>query len=121
MSASVFVNRILNMKKIKYIGLDMDHTLVRYKIENFEALVYKLVTQDLIKYKNYPESISDLKFKLKDAIRGLVVDSKNGNILKLSRYGAIRQSSHGTKQITYTEQKQFYRPHTSAHHLLKSA
>ena len=109
MSQSVFVNRVLNMKKIKYIGLDMDHTLIRYKTKNFEALVYKLVIEGLIKNKHYPEAIKKFKFNFSDAIRGLVVDSKNGNILKLSRYAAIRQSSHGTKKINFTEQNQFYR------------
>jgi HAD superfamily 5'-nucleotidase-like hydrolase len=97
------------MKKIKFIGLDMDHTLIRYKTENFEKLVYKFVVEHLIKTKNYPEVIRKFKFNFQDAIRGLVVDSKNGNILKLSRYGAIRQSYHGTKLISYAEQKQFYR------------
>ncbi len=109
MSHSIFVNRVLNMKKIKYIGLDMDHTLIRYKTQNFEALVYKLVIEGLIKNKNYPSAIKDFKFHFQDAIRGLVVDSKNGNILKLSRYAAIRQSSHGTKSIGFDEQNQFYR------------
>ncbi len=109
MSHNVFVNRILNMKKIKYIGLDMDHTLIRYKTEHFETLVYQLIVERLISSKNYPVAIKKLTFNFKDAIRGLVVDSKNGNILKLSRYGAIRQSYHGTKLIDFTEQKQFYR------------
>lgn len=109
MSHNVFVNRILNMKKIKYIGLDMDHTLIRYRTERFEALVFKLVVERLITSKQYPEIIKQLKFNFKDAIRGLVVDSKNGNILKLSRYGAIRQSYHGTKLIDFAKQKQFYR------------
>ncbi|KTD23221.1 HAD-IG family 5'-nucleotidase [Legionella londiniensis] len=109
MKQKVFVNRILNMKKIKYIGLDMDHTLIRYRTENFETLVYKLVIENLIKHKNYPESIKQFKFNFQDAIRGLVIDSKNGNILKLSRYAAIRQSYHGTKSIDFSEQKQFYR------------
>ena len=109
MSQTVFVNRILNMKKIKYIGLDMDHTLIRYQTEHFEALVYKLAVEQLIAAKQYPNRIKQLKFHFKDAIRGLVVDSKNGNILKLSRYGAIRQSYHGTKLIDFTEQKHFYR------------
>ncbi|WP_133130992.1 HAD-IG family 5'-nucleotidase [Legionella yabuuchiae] len=109
MRQNVFVNRILNMKKIKYIGLDMDHTLIRYKTENFERLVYKLVIEHLIQEKNYPEAIKAFKFKFEDAIRGLVVDSKNGNILKLSRYAAIRQSFHGTKPIKFTDQKEFYR------------
>jgi HAD superfamily 5'-nucleotidase-like hydrolase len=109
MQQNVFVNRILNMKKIKYIGLDMDHTLIRYKTINFESLVYDLVIDDLIKHKHYPAAIKDFVFKFQDAIRGLVVDSKNGNILKLSRYAAIRQSFHGTKMIGYAEQKHFYR------------
>ena len=109
MSQTVFVNRILNMKKIRYIGLDMDHTLIRYKTENFESLVYKLVVDELVANKKYPEAIKEFKFNFQDAIRGLVVDSKNGNILKLSRYAAIRQSSHGTKKIDFAEQNQFYR------------
>lgn len=109
MSRTVFVNRILNMKKIKYIGLDMDHTLIRYKTNHFEALVYRLVVENLIQQKNYPASIRKLKFHFHDAIRGLVVDSKHGNILKLSRYGAIRQSRHGTKPISFSEQNQRYR------------
>ena len=109
MSQKVFVNRILNMKKIKYIGLDMDHTLIRYKTKNFEALVYQLVIDDLITNKHYPEAIKNFQFNFSDAIRGLVVDSKNGNILKLSRYAAIRESAHGTQKINYTRQKQFYR------------
>ena len=109
MNQTVFVNRILNMKKIKYIGLDMDHTLIRYKTQNFEALVYQLVVDELINNKNYPAAIRHFKFYFQDAIRGLVVDSKNGNILKLSRYAAIRLSSHVTKKISYAEQKKFYR------------
>jgi HAD superfamily 5'-nucleotidase-like hydrolase len=97
------------MKQIKYIGLDMDHTLIRYKTKHFEALVYQLVVNELINNQHYPEAIKQFTFNFDDAIRGLVVDSKNGNILKLSRYGAIRQSYHGTKKINYPDQKQFYR------------
>lgn len=109
MSQIVFVNRILNMKKIKYIGLDMDHTLIRYKTKNFETLVYELIVEELINNKHYPDDIRKFKFNFDDAIRGLVIDSKNGNILKLSRYGAIRNSYHGTKKIGFAEQKKIYR------------
>ena len=105
----VFVNRILNMRKIKLIGVDMDHTLIRYNSEEFEALVYQLITDKLVLLKNYPEQIRSFKFNYHDAIRGLVIDTKNGNILKLSRYGAIRQSYHGTKSISFTDQQAIYR------------
>lgn len=105
----VFVNRILNMRKIKLIGLDMDHTLIRYHSEQFEALVYQLITDLLVRVKNYPEHIKSFKFNYHDAIRGLVIDTKNGNILKLSRYGAIRQSYHGTQSISFSDQQKIYR------------
>lgn len=109
MLENVFVNRILNMKKVRYIGLDMDHTLVRYHTKAFESEVYKLATERLVEQKQYPEQVKRLQFNFNDAIRGLVIDSKHGNILKLSRFNAIRQSKHGTSVIKYSEQKQLYR------------
>lgn len=109
MGQKVFVNRILNLKKIKYIGLDMDHTLIRYHTDNFEALVFKLVTETLIEHKHYPEKIRHFNFNMLDAIRGLVVDSENGNILKLNRYGTIKKSYHGTRAIGFNEQQAFYK------------
>lgn len=105
----VFVNRILNMRKIKLIGVDMDHTLIRYHSERFEALVYQLVKSKLVEDKHYPQQIKEFSFNYHEAIRGLVIDTKNGNILKLSRYGAIRQSYHGTQSISFSDQQEIYR------------
>lgn len=109
MKEKIFVNRTLNLKKIKYLGFDMDHTLVRYNSEKFETLVYKFVIEFLITQKHYPNEIRQLKFNFLNAIRGSVVDSENGNILKLSRYGSIRQSYHGIWPITFVDQNQIYK------------
>lgn len=109
MKQTVFVNRILNMKQIKYIGLDMDHTLIRYQTRNFEATVYALVVERLISDKHYPTAIQSFQFDFDQTIRGLVVDSQHGNILKLSRFAAIRQSHHGTKPIDFADQQRIYR------------
>jgi HAD superfamily 5'-nucleotidase-like hydrolase len=108
MNQKVFVNRILNLKKIKYIGLDMDHTLIRYNIKNFETLVYNMVVEKLIQDKKYPVELRAFQFNFSDAIRGLIIDSKNGNILKLSRYAGIRKSYHGTKEISFATQNEIY-------------
>ena len=62
MKSNVYVNRILNMKKIKFIGLDMDHTLIRYNATNFESLVFKLVVEQLLVKKQYPVLIKSLKY-----------------------------------------------------------
>lgn len=107
--ANVFCNRTLNMKRINYIGLDMDHTLVRYKSHNFEGLAHHVMREKLVANKNYPKSILKLKFDFNSAIRGLVIDKAKGNLLKLSRHTAIRQSYHGLQPIAYNQQNKIYK------------
>jgi len=107
--SDVFVNRTLNLKKIQYIGFDMDHTLIRYNSRNFESLVHRLVLAKLVKERHYPEGILSLKFTFDRVIRGLIIDRKNGNLLKLNRYSGIRLSYHGTHKIDFATQKKFYK------------
>jgi HAD superfamily 5'-nucleotidase-like hydrolase len=109
MHNGVFCNRTLNMKRINHIGLDMDHTLVRYKSANFEGLAHLIMRQKLVDNKNYPKSILNLKFDYHRAIRGLIIDKAKGNILKLSRHTAIRTSYHGQSPIDFNQQNRIYK------------
>ncbi|HRO68440.1 MAG TPA: HAD-IG family 5'-nucleotidase, partial [Pseudobdellovibrionaceae bacterium] len=108
MPAKVYVNRTLNMKKIRYIGLDMDHTLIRYKSLNFERLSHTKVIEKLLK-RGYPDVIKSLQFDDNLAIRGLVIDRDKGNLLKLNRYTAIRASFHGLKPLDFKMHQKIYR------------
>lgn len=105
----VYVNRTLNLKKITHIGFDMDHTLIRYKSENFEELSHRTIVKKLIQNKNYPKTLQDLKFDFTLAVRGLVIDRFKGNLLKLNRYGAIRAAFHGLKPLDFKTQRQLYK------------
>jgi HAD superfamily 5'-nucleotidase-like hydrolase len=107
--SKVFVNRTLNLKKIKYIGLDMDHTLIRYNTENFERLSHTKIVEKLVTRKHYPEAVRKLQFDFNFALRGLVVDRKKGNLLKLNRYTAIRNSFHGLKPLDYKAHQKVYK------------
>jgi HAD superfamily 5'-nucleotidase-like hydrolase len=107
--AGIYINRTINFKKIKYFGFDMDHTLIRYKIENFERLAHHIVLQKMVNLKGYPNEILTIPFEYDRVIRGLVVDKKRGNLLKLNIHGYIRASYHGTKLIDYKEQKAMYK------------
>lgn len=109
MSKKVFVNRTLNLKRIRFIGFDMDHTLVRYNSNNFEAVAHQIMLEKLVSEKNYPKSILKLKFDFDRAIRGLVIDKVRGNVIKLSRHAAIRVSYHGLKPLDYATQKKLYK------------
>jgi HAD superfamily 5'-nucleotidase-like hydrolase len=105
----VFVNRTLNLKRIKYIGLDMDHTLIRYNTENFERLSHGNIMEKLVVGKGYPEQIKKLQFDFNFALRGLVVDRQKGNLLKLNRYTAIRNSFHGLKPLDFKIHQKMYK------------
>jgi HAD superfamily 5'-nucleotidase-like hydrolase len=109
LSQKVFTNRTLNMRKIKFIGLDMDHTLVRYNSRNFEALAHQTMLVKLVEQRHYPDAILKLPFNWDLAVRGLIIDRKKGNLLKVSRHGAIRASFHGTKQIDFPAQQKLYK------------
>ncbi len=109
MNSNVYVNRTLNLKKIKYLGLDMDHTLVRYNSENFEKLSHSIIKEKLIKNRAYPETLRKLQFDYNFAIRGLVIDRQKGNLLKLNRYTAIRNSYHGLKPIDFKNHQKIYK------------
>ncbi len=104
----VYVNRTLNLKKIKYLGLDMDHTLIRYHSENFEKLSHRRMIDKLVS-RGYPDALKKLPFDFHLAIRGLVIDRKKGNLLKLNRYTAIRASYHGLKQLDFKTHQKLYR------------
>lgn len=103
----VYVNRTLNLRKIQYLGFDMDHTLVRYHSREFEHTTHDLVLQKMVS-SGYPESIQKLPFDYDLAIRGLVIDKQKGNLLKVSRHGAIRAAYHGTQPMDFSDQKKHY-------------
>ena len=104
----IYVNRTLNLKKIKAIGLDMDYTLVRYHTEAFEKQTYQMARECLITLKNYPKEILSIDFNFKRAIRGLVIDEKRGNLIKISLHGRIKKAAHGTCLLDIETQKKIY-------------
>jgi len=107
----VFVNRILNMNHIKLIGFDMDYTLATYNVPVFEAKAYTIVLDKLIREHGYPEEIGKLEFNPDFIIRGLVIDTELGNILKVNKYGYVKKTCHGTKFLSIEDQKKIYRTH----------
>ena len=104
----IYVNRELNLKKIKAIGLDMDYTLVRYYTEAFERQTYQMAREGLVSRKGYPREILVMGFDFQRAIRGLVIDEKRGNLLKISLYGRIKRACHGTRPMQFEELQDIY-------------
>lgn len=104
----IFINRTLNLKKIKAIGFDMDYTIVRYNSEAFEEYTHQEALKKLVHDKNYPEQIKKLKFEFQRVIQGLVIDRSRGNLLKVSRFGKVKSSYHGLTPLDFKEQQRLY-------------
>lgn len=105
---TIFINRTLNLKRIKAIGFDMDYTLVRYNTEEFEKHAYLSTLEKLLEIKHYPEQLRELKFDYNLVIQGLVIDRMRGNTLKLSRFGKVKQAYHGLERMEFSKQQEVY-------------
>jgi HAD superfamily 5'-nucleotidase-like hydrolase len=101
----LFSNRTLNLRSIKAIGYDMDYTLIHYRIDAWERRAYEYLR---VRLKNLHWPVEDLQFDPDLVIRGLIVDTKLGNLLKVNRFGYVKAASHGTTPLTFEEQRKVY-------------
>ncbi len=104
----VFTNRNLRMGSIEAIGFDMDHTLAVYNTDNFNYLSFVMAIEALIRDKGYPEEIRTMAWEPEAAIRGLVVDKKLGNLLKIDAYNHVTRARHGRRFLDREERRRRY-------------
>jgi len=103
----IFVNRNLRLDSITHVGFDMDYTLAVYRKERIERLAFQETIKKLVEMK-YPEEILSLKFDPHVMIRGLVIDKKLGNILKMDRFGYVGRAYHGMRPMSDSERVEAY-------------
>jgi len=95
------------MSTIEAIGFDMDHTLALYQDEEFENLCFDMAV-DLLVERGYPEDIRSVQYDRDTVVRGLVVDKRLGNILKLDAYGYVARVRHGGHLLDRDERRDAY-------------
>ena len=104
-SRGVFCNRTLNMRRIKAIGYDMDYTLIHYRMRVWEERAYAYLRERLVA-EGYP--VADLAFDHELVIRGLIIDTLYGNVVKADRFGYVKRAFHGTKPLSFDAQREAY-------------
>lgn len=108
-ATKVFCNRSLNMKRIDAIGFDMDYTLAMYKPETFEMMSYNETVKKLVAEYGYPRALMEkFEFDPNYMVRGLVVDKKRGNILKMDRHNYVKVAYHGFTALDTEERLATY-------------
>lgn len=101
----IFCNRTLNLRSIRAIGYDMDYTLVHYEVERWEERAYQHIKRKLLD-NDWP--LENLTFDPQLVMRGLIIDAELGNIVKANRFGYVKQALHGTKPLSFEEQRKVY-------------
>jgi len=104
----VFVNRNLRLAKIEAIGFDMDYTLVHYKQEPLEKLTMKMALKTMVQRHGYHECIAGIDYDARFAMRGLAVDTANGNVLKMDKFRYVSLAYHGLTPLSAEQRHALY-------------
>ena len=102
---NIFCNRTLNLRSISAIGYDMDYTLIHYDVRAWEERAYETTRQKLLA-RGWP--VGHLSFDPDIVMRGLIIDTELGNIVKANRFGYIKRATHGTQRMSFDAQRGAY-------------
>ncbi len=105
----IFVNRNLHLSRVELIGFDMDYTLAIYHLRRLEELSYQMTIERLVTARGYPEQVRKIPYDHAFVMRGLFVDKKNGNLLKIDRFGHVGRAFHGRSALSEDTLKKLYR------------
>ncbi|KAI3969860.1 hypothetical protein MKX01_038328 [Papaver californicum] len=96
------------MKNIVAVGFDMDYTLAQYIPQTFESLAYDGTVSKLVYDLGYPTKLLEWSFDWEYMIRGLVLNKKRGNILKMDRHKYVKVAYHGSREMSKEEKMSTY-------------
>jgi HAD superfamily 5'-nucleotidase-like hydrolase len=96
----VYCNRDLDLQEIEAIGFDMDYTLARYNQRAMDALSIEKALERLVSERGYPDEIMEISPRPDFAMRGLVLDTTRGHVLKVDRHRHAGKVYHGFEDIT---------------------
>lgn len=106
--SDVFCNREMRMGALSAIGFDMDHTLVQYEQPAFDKLAFDGAKHKLHYSLGYPKEVLNFEYDHTEWIRGLIIDKKKGNFLKIDRHKYVRIAYHGFNPISSETRKIIY-------------
>lgn len=95
----VFVNRSINLADISWIGFDLDDTLAVYRHERLDTLIVDALI-DRMRQQGFPTRLSRMQVDTSFAVRGLVIDTRAGDLLKVTRCGKVVRGYHGHTPLT---------------------
>jgi 5'-nucleotidase len=116
----IFCNRNLRMSNIAWVGFDMDYTLAIYNQREMDQLSIRATIEKLVA-RGYPGFVRDIPCSIDFPVRGLLIDKRFGNVLKMNRYKFVTKGYHGLRELPNDELRELYhskkiRPATPRYH-----
>uniref|UniRef100_A0A8C1YR58 5'-nucleotidase, cytosolic II, like 1 n=1 Tax=Cyprinus carpio TaxID=7962 RepID=A0A8C1YR58_CYPCA len=88
-------------------GFDMDYTLAVYKSPEYESLGFELLRDRLVSI-GYPHELLGYTYDPTFPTRGLVYDTRYGNLLKIDSNGNILVCTHGFEYLRGGQVDEYY-------------
>ncbi len=107
-ASRIYVNRNLKMSRVSAIGFDLDHTLAFYNARAIESLAFEETRKKLIQDHGFPEEILKIRYNPRFVIRGLVVDRRHGNLIKMDGHNYVTRAFHGTRPLPGEVRRRIY-------------
>ncbi|MFW5921603.1 MAG: HAD-IG family 5'-nucleotidase [Polyangiales bacterium] len=119
-ASRIYCNRSLRLDHIEMVGFDMDYTLAVYNQAEIDRLSIEATARKLVD-RGYPEQLLHMRYRTDFPIRGLLIDRKLGNVLKMDRYRYVKRAYHGMRELSRDERRQLYhrrrlRPGSTRYH-----
>jgi 5'-nucleotidase len=103
----IYCNRNLRLDQVDFVGFDMDYTLAIYNQPEMDRLSIEATAKKLVE-KGYPDTLLTMPYRTDFAIRGLLIDKKLGNVLKMDRYRYVKKAYHGMRELSRDERRSIY-------------
>jgi HAD superfamily 5'-nucleotidase-like hydrolase len=104
----LYVNCSLDLRQSYAVGLDLDHTLAVYDDQAVNDLAAAETCRNLIEFRGYPSSISNIVYDNSAISRGIVADTASGALIKLSHRDRVLRARRAGALFGVREIRQTY-------------
>ena len=100
---------MFSLASCDWIGFDLDHTLIRYRLKELHTLIYRLMSEYLVNFHEYNRRLLDIAYDEEFGVKALIYDGLYGNLIQLDSNGLVHTAWHGTcRRLSPTEIKESY-------------
>ena len=82
-------------RSLDWLGLDLDHTLIRYDNAELLPLIFTTLGSLLVKFGGLPPNDDLPSYDRRFCSRGLIFDALTGDVLRLNSKGKVCAARHG--------------------------